>query len=175
MIDRGFLLTGGQCELVALAEDADIGNTRQFLTGVACKAVGGQWRGGHDISGHVFLLVLGSAFLLQEVVHVVLRSSATKDERTVFMYDGAIKSADVETQPASQVVPGASGWTLGSKLVLGVVGLSLYMLLMTAAYFHTWFEKVSRVTLWPRYILIPYLVHWIGCSAQWDIRGIFPT
>jgi hypothetical protein len=165
MIDRGFLLTGGQCELVEQAGSAGMGHTRQFLTGVACKAVGGQWRGGHDISGHVFLLVLGSGFLLQEVVHVVLRSSAAKDERTIFMHDGAIKSADVETQPSSQVVPEASGWTLASKLVLGVVGLSLYMLLMTAAYFHTWFEKVSRVTLRYRYMLILYLAHRIGCSA----------
>jgi hypothetical protein len=56
------------------------------------------------------------------------------------MSDGAVKSAEVE---AERVTPEVSGqWTLGAKIMLGVAGLSLYMLLMTAAYFHTWFEKV---------------------------------
>jgi hypothetical protein len=146
IIDRGFLLTGGQCELVeqAQAGKVDMGTAKQFLTGVACKAVGGKWSGGHDISGHVFLLVLGSMFLLQEVIHVTLRSPATRDERIIFMHDGAIKGADVEAQPSSGGVVEGSKWTLGSKMALGIVGLSLYMLLMTAAYFHTWLEKVSR-------------------------------
>lgn len=117
----------------------DMDNTRQFVTGVACKAVGGKWKGGHDISGHVFLLVLGSMFLFEEVLHVVYRSVRNKQERTVYMMDGAVKSAEVEARDAE----GSGQWTLGAKVVLGVGGLSLYMLLMTAAYFHTWFEKVS--------------------------------
>jgi hypothetical protein len=142
IIDRGFLLTGGQCELVEMAEvgKVDMDGTRQFLTGVACKSVGGKWKGGHDISGHVFLLVLGSMFLFEEALHVVCKSDRNKQERTVYMVDGAVKSAEVETQHEAD----RSGqWTLGAKIVLGVGGLSLYMLLMTAAYFHTWFEKVS--------------------------------
>jgi hypothetical protein len=141
IIDRGFLLTGGQCELVQQADARDIkmDDARQLFTGIACKAVGGKWAGGHDISGHVFLLVLGSMFLFEEVLHVVLKSTKIKEERTVFMSDGAIKSADVEAQPSGE----EGRWTLGAKIVLGVGGLSLYMLLMTAAYFHTWFEKVS--------------------------------
>lgn len=32
---------------------------------------------------------------------------------------------------------------LGGKFAVGVIGLSVWMLLMTAIYFHTWFEKVS--------------------------------
>ncbi len=143
IIDRGFLLTGGQCDLVELAEagKVDMDDTRQFVTGVACKAVGGKWKGGHDISGHVFLLVLGSMFIFEEVLHVVLSSARTKEERTISMNDGAVKSAEVE---AERVNPEASEqWTLGAKIALGVAALSLYMLLMTAAYFHTWFEKVS--------------------------------
>jgi Fat storage-inducing transmembrane protein len=144
IIDRGFLLTGGQCDLVELAEagKVEMDDTRQFVTGVACKAVGGKWKGGHDISGHVFLLVLGSMFIFEEVLHVVLGSKKTKEERTILMSDGAVKSADVEAEKAASGVSGQ--WTLGAKLVLGVAALSLYMLLMTAAYFHTWFEKVCH-------------------------------
>lgn len=150
IIDRGFTLTGGQCELVKEAEEGNLvmDETRQFVTGMACKAVGGKWKGGHDISGHVFLLVLGSMFLLEEVLHVVLRSARTKEERTILMSDGAVKSAEVEAQIPSGDTLGSSGqWDLGVKVVLGVAGLSLWMLLMTAAYFHTWFEKVLTLFL----------------------------
>lgn len=143
IIDRGFVLTGGQCDLVEAAEKGHIemDGTRQFITGVACKTVGGKWKGGHDISGHVFLLVLGSMFLLEEVLHVVLKSSRTKEERTIYMSDGAVKSAEIEAQNVDESWDGS--WTVGAKVVLVVAGLSLYMLLMTAAYFHTWFEKVG--------------------------------
>lgn len=146
IIDRGFRLSGGACELVRDAEAGriDMDDTKQFVTGVACKAVGGQWKGGHDISGHVFLLILGSMFLFQEVVHVVLRSTTLAEERTILMADGAVKGAEVEMQPGSDAtVQVQSFWDVGTKVVFAVEGLSLWMLLMTAAYFHTWFEKVS--------------------------------
>lgn len=144
IIDRGFTLTGGQCELVAAADAGHIEmeNTRQFVTGVACKAVGGKWYGGHDISGHVFLLVLGSMFLFEEVLHVALKHPKTKEERTIIMGDGAVKSAEIEAE-AEAGCETYGGWTLGSKITVGVGSMSVYMLLMTAAYFHTWFEKVS--------------------------------
>jgi len=142
IIDRGFTLTGGQCELAeqAGAGNADMDKTRLFVTGVACKAVGGRWKGGHDISGHVFLLVLGSMFLFEEVFHVVLKAGGAKEERTIVMNDGAIKSAEVEGQLEKGTT---TSWTFGARIVLGIGALCLYMLLMTAAYFHTWFEKVS--------------------------------
>lgn len=140
------MLTGGQCALEERAQkgQVEMDDTRQFVTHVACKLAGGKWQNGHDISGHVFLLVLGSMFLFEEVLHVVLKSSRTKEERTIIMNDGAIKSAHVEGDGTVDI-PGQ--WTLGSKIVLGIGGLSLYMLLMTAAYFHTWFEKVRRGSL----------------------------
>jgi hypothetical protein len=147
IIDRGFTLTGGQCELVDKAEkgDFEMDDARQFITGMACKAVGGKWKGGHDISGHVFLLVLGSMFLLEEVLHVILRSAQVQEERTILMSDGAVKNAEVEAHGSTGEAVGNVGqWSFSVKIVLGVAGLSLWMLLMTAAYFHTWFEKVRH-------------------------------
>lgn len=116
----------------------------EMITAVACKASGGKWKGGHDISGHVFLLTLGVAFLTQEVGWAVLRWSGQQaEERSVVMSDGALKSASVESdativQDANQPILGAGG-----KLAVSVMCLSTWMLLMTAIYFHTWFEKVS--------------------------------
>lgn len=128
---------------------------KDIVTAVACKAAGGKWTGGHDISGHVFLLVLGSYFLLQEVGWVYLNhwrrgsagSVSIRDERTVVMHDGAVKSATVEVDQFADSVEHrvTSAWDalgLGGKIASGVVAMSGWMLLMTAIFFHTWIEKV---------------------------------
>jgi hypothetical protein len=148
IIDRSFILTGGQCELVQAAAEGkvDMDPGRQFVTGLACKSVGGKWKGGHDISGHVFLLVLGSMFLFQEVLHVTLKSVSRPESRVVSLSDGVVTSAEIEAKLSADLDLAArkeGQWTLGAKSALGVALLSVYMLLMTAAYFHTWFEKVS--------------------------------
>jgi len=160
IIDRGFVLTGGQCELVEQAEAGhiDMDGTRQFATGMACKSVGGQWAGGHDISGHVFLLVLGSMFLFEEVLHVVWKAGRGKEERTIYMNDGAVKSAEVESQSVDMVAQQSGQWTIGARAVLGVGTLSVYMLLMTAAYFHTWFEKLTGLLVAFSAIFVVYFL-----------------
>lgn len=138
LIDRNFTLTGGECgfsESRRLFKDQRI-----LLSASACKAEGGHWNGGHDISGHVFLLVLGSMFLFEEVLHVVL--PRRQEERVVTMKDGAIKSAKIELENHLQN-DFLGTWTLGSKIAIGIATMCLYMLLMTAAYFHTWFEKLT--------------------------------
>lgn len=155
LIDRGFRFTGGRCEMADAKIDAGEAGGRDIFTGVACRAAGGQWRGGHDISGHVFLLVLGSYFLVQEVGWAFLgrwrRGSAgpvsIRDERSVVMSDGAVKSAAVEAERVAAAVEHriAGAWdalALGGKVAAGVVAMSWWMLLMTAIFFHTWFEKV---------------------------------
>jgi hypothetical protein len=67
LIDTMFRFTGGQCERLRDPEQReDMSDTREFITSATCKAVGGTWKGGHDISGHVFLLILGSSLLWLE-------------------------------------------------------------------------------------------------------------
>ena len=153
LIDRGFRLTGGQCAIAesnVIQGDKQVG-ARDFVTAVACKAAGGRWSGGHDISGHVFLLVLGSWFLLQEVGWVAVRVGALaghRDERTVVMGDGAVKGAGVVAEKDhGEDAAAHRSLGLGGRFALIVVGLCIWMLLMTAIYFHTWFEKVSIPTL----------------------------
>ena len=145
IIDRGFRFTGGRCEVAHEAVSSGTAGQKELFTAAACRTAGGNWSGGHDISGHVFLLVLGSCFLVQEVLWVVLRAggkiAGRGDDRAIVMGDGALKGARVE---AEQVVePHERHLGAGGKFALGVAGLSLWMLLMTATYFHTWFEKVS--------------------------------
>ncbi|KAM5365419.1 hypothetical protein ACJZ2D_011017 [Fusarium nematophilum] len=144
LIDRGFRWTGGRCELAQ--REVEMGDTGlgEMVTSVACKAAGGKWKGGHDISGHVFLLTLGTAFLMQEVGWAVLRWSGKQpEERSVVMSDGALKSASVEAETVVGQGSEEPALGLGGKFAVGVMGLSVWMLLMTAIYFHTWFEKAS--------------------------------
>ncbi|TID01836.1 FIT family protein scs3 [Colletotrichum higginsianum] len=159
IIDRGFRWTGGKCELVEEKVEMGEGDAKEVFTAVACKASGGRWSGGHDISGHVFLLVLGTGFLLSEVGWVVMRwRGSSREERSVVMTDGAIKTATVESQGLrGEPVPG-DALGLGGKFAAAIIGLSSWMLLMTAIYFHTWFEKVTGlvtafVALYGVYIL----------------------
>lgn len=177
LIDRGFTLTGGACELVHAAEEGEVemDDTRQFVTGMACKAVGGKWKGGHDISGHVFLLVLGSMFLFEEVLNVILRHTGP-EERVIVMADGSVKSADTEASITHDASTSQAKWDWGVKAGLSVGGLSLWMLLMTAAYFHTWFEKVWSPRLRNcEFKLTLMLVRWTTCCIRRNIRGIFST
>lgn len=143
MIDRGFRWTGGKCDMVEQEVIEGSPGVGDVFTAVACKAAGGKWKGGHDISGHVFLLVLGTCFLAQEIGWSVSRwSSRLNEERCVVMADGAVKSANVEAETPAGQGEGQYSLGIGTKTALGVMALNLWMLLMTAIYFHTWFEKV---------------------------------
>lgn len=116
---------------------AGMGDKRVFLTAAACKLAGGQWKGGHDISGHVFLLVLGSAFLWMEILPTLVG----RESRLVKRREGDWITADRESE--GERVKQQKEAARGLSVPLIVAGLSWWMLLMTAAYFHTWFEKVS--------------------------------
>ncbi|KAK5989840.1 Acyl-coenzyme A diphosphatase fit1 [Cladobotryum mycophilum] len=144
IIDRSFRWTGGKCELAQREVIMGDPTMKEMLTSVACKAAGGRWKGGHDISGHVFLLVLGTAFLMHEVGWPVIRwSKSQAEERCVVMPDGAIKSANVEAHPETDEQPRESALGIGGKAAAAIMSMNLWMLLMTAIYFHTWFEKLT--------------------------------
>jgi len=171
LIDRGFRWSGGRCEIVEMKVEEGEGDVKDVFTAAACKATGGRWQGGTDISGHIFMLVLGSAFLLQEVGWVVLRWRGRREleERSVVMGDGAVKGAGVEADghgvQVAQVANVVDALGLAGRVVMGVVVLSLWMVLMTAIYFHTWFEKltgllVALFALYTTYILPRWIPTW---------------
>ena len=147
IVDRSFRWTGGKCSQVLatdLTEKVEQGDAKEVFSHAACKAIGGQWRGGHDISGHVFLLILGSAMLWLELLPAVLHNEGLREKRRIRTADGLIRNASLETEASSSAaVGGRRELGLGIKAALAVAGLSWWMLLMTAAYFHTWFEKVT--------------------------------
>ena len=83
---------------------------------------------------------------MQEVGWAVARWNGKRDEeRSVIMADGALKGAGVEAETRTGEGGTNAPLGLGAKFALGTVALSLWMLLMTAIYFHTWFEKASQL------------------------------
>ncbi|KAK3368571.1 inositol phospholipid synthesis protein Scs3p [Podospora didyma] len=167
IIDRGFRWSGGKCDTASDALESGTADAGDVFTAAACKAAGGRWAGGHDISGHVFLLVLGSFFLLQEVGWVtVRRARSLVEERSVVMHDGAVKGAGVEVEfkDREMVVKQSviEGLGYGGRLAAVVIGLSGWMLLMTAIYFHTWFEKLTGLLVALAGLYITYILpRWV--------------
>ena len=98
------------------------------------RSIRAMWKGGHDISGHTFIMVLSSLLLLEDVAPCV--SVLLKRDRV----RGALVGGECEWVKRLR-------WT-GSRYAavavsLGLVGLWSWMLLNTAIYFHTPQEKVS--------------------------------
>lgn len=127
----------------------------EILTAAECKAAGGQWRGGHDVSGHVFMLCLSSAVLAFEVLPVLYAKrfrntlSSTVAESTSEASEEGEGISNATTSPASR---------LATRFALAVAGLSWWMLLMTSVFFHTWLEKftglfIALVAIWSLYVL----------------------
>ncbi|RMZ91397.1 hypothetical protein DV736_g1367, partial [Chaetothyriales sp. CBS 134916] len=167
LIDRSFTITGGQCEAPT--------TTTSVFSSAACKAAGGRWHGGHDVSGHIFMLTLASAFLLYEL----------------YVADSHSAHASVSPAVAAKVAPDLSGDDHGDErraragwetqtaarlriyaryLVWAVAGLAFWMFMMTAIWFHTWQEKLSglllaEATIWTVYFLpnwVPALKSVVG-------------
>ncbi|KAJ2592256.1 hypothetical protein EV177_008755 [Coemansia sp. RSA 1804] len=68
LLDRLFVATGGECSLAS--------TPAPLASQSACRSAGGLWAGGHDVSGHCFLLLHSALFLAEEVL-VPLRAPPT--------------------------------------------------------------------------------------------------
>ncbi|KAI9803708.1 MAG: hypothetical protein M1833_000620 [Piccolia ochrophora] len=171
LIDRWFTFSGGVCE-------AD----GTLKASAACKAIGGRWKGGHDLSGHVFLLVLSSAFLAFEAILPEISHRQRQDPNFLSSVSSISTPSDspARTGPAAAAGQRTSARKpspkpraplgIGFKIVAGVTFLDWVMLLMTATYFHTWLEKftglvVALVGLFTVYFLprvVPALEQIVG-------------
>ena len=135
IIDRGFTFTGGRCENRSEGNREGLGSqllVNELFTAATCKAAGGDWNGGYDVSGHVFMLILMTVALGCEVLGVSSWSCASSSRK------GKVEGEAEDHESLKKSRLGV--WSL--RFVLVVIGLSFWMLLMTAIFFHTWVEKV---------------------------------
>lgn len=126
LMDRTFSFTGGLCQPAAdgtYTSNSNPNSAEEVFTSAACKLAGGNWAGGHDLSGHVFMLTHASMFLWAEIMPRLLDTS------------GVVQGPKGGNNVAGE-------WMGVHWFVWSVLGLWWWMLLMTSVYFHTWQEKV---------------------------------
>ncbi|ODQ79045.1 hypothetical protein BABINDRAFT_162117 [Babjeviella inositovora NRRL Y-12698] len=177
IMDKIFLHTGGKCvnitqkklsdftganpnhsfdfQVMERAIDAGVKAVEEeifesALGSVVCRRMGGKMTGGHDPSGHVFLLVHSSLFLLFETLHLTnfdqLARNSRKFKNALFSSDETPKDGKWDVQKYVSVI----GTFMAENPVVAVwalCGLWWWMLLMTAVYFHSWLEKLVGL-LW---------------------------
>ncbi|ETN38097.1 uncharacterized protein HMPREF1541_07721 [Cyphellophora europaea CBS 101466] len=151
LIDRSFTITGGHCESPPLSELSDFKESITFPTiasATYCKAKGGRWRGGHDISGHIFMLVLSSACLVYELY--------IADSHSAHPHVSPAAAAKLAHDLTDEERKAVGGWESETAarvrmyaryFLWGVVALDVWMIMMTAIWFHTWLEKLSGLVL----------------------------
>jgi protein-S-isoprenylcysteine O-methyltransferase Ste14 len=87
-----------------------------------------------------------------EVLPTILKAQGLHEERRVrvgsgkvvktrSIVDGIVRDERMEDAPRTQQEDEYT--KLGVKAIVGIVALMWWMLLMTAAFFHTWFEKFT--------------------------------
>lgn len=119
IIDRIYVLTGGKC--VSLLQDVEISEKlATVLEQQVCKRLGGQWSGGHDVSGHCVMLIHASLFFWEELCWMF------------YSFDTFIK---LKQRNRIQY--------LSTVAVLSIAAIWWFMLFMTGVYFHGHFELVS--------------------------------
>lgn len=99
------------------------------------KSIRAMWKGGHDISGHTFIMVLSSLLLLEDVApYLAALLGRSAIGRILFPNKVPADVARTRWDAKAYAAVGAS---------VGLVGLWSWMLLNTAIYFHTPQEKIS--------------------------------
>ncbi|VEU22894.1 DEKNAAC103983 [Brettanomyces naardenensis] len=150
IMDKIFLLTGGSCNNIPeewldneLLKDVQISSSPSStyystcLSSKQCRSIKGRWDGGHDPSGHVFLLTLSSSFLLSELF--TFYTTADLVER----YRMMVNHVRVRYRQGNYLdIVKHLVMSNGYLLLIGIVGLWYWMLLMTSIYFHSVSEKV---------------------------------
>ncbi|KAK9451663.1 inositol phospholipid synthesis and fat-storage-inducing TM-domain-containing protein [Limtongia smithiae] len=73
IMDRIFIQTGGMCFVADPDMDGDSGRPiHEIWSSVGCRHLRGDWAGGHDVSGHSFILTHSSLFLWYELLPVIV-------------------------------------------------------------------------------------------------------
>ncbi|CAK9441211.1 uncharacterized protein LODBEIA_P50800 [Lodderomyces beijingensis] len=179
IMDKVFVFTGGVCTLEqATPQEAHRHHSyhasiaRHFIQDLEdsvwksssvssyhCRKIKGNWIGGHDPSGHVFLLIHASLYLFLESAPYFNWSSILaalkRKPRKEKLDDDVVVVVEDKVEVASQLC------------VVGLISMWWFMLLMTNIYFHSIGEKlvglvfgylgIGVIYFVPRWISIPGL------------------
>lgn len=172
IMDRIFVYTGGKCTAiqhehlskgVPKFKDSGLfhmlGSGLEFeskrISSLTCRKLKGNWQGGHDPSGHVFLLVHSSLYLFLETFPFVVSWSKF------------VSLCKLLRSRWSQGMQGQATIHFlvqnPQLLVHGLIALWWFMLFMTNIYFHSVFEKLVGLIFGYTGILFVYLLpRWLS-------------
>lgn len=129
--------TGATCVPSAISSDASGRPSFEGTpTGVCIGAAGEYWRGGHDVSGHTFMLVHSTLFLYQ-----LIAPSLPLVFPKAFVRRGVTGGSTSTYEPQAVEAPMPIKITVYATL--GLMGIWWWMLLMTSLFFHSPAEKLS--------------------------------
>ncbi|KAK4047146.1 hypothetical protein OIV83_005598 [Microbotryomycetes sp. JL201] len=107
--------------------------------GKACVGARGEfWRGGHDVSGHTFMMVHTTLFLYQLIAPTLPLVFPSLYKKS---FSDKSKTTKTTYSPVEQPAPLAVKLT--TYFALAIMALSWWMLLMTSLFFHSPSEKMS--------------------------------
>ncbi|KAJ1991980.1 hypothetical protein GGI25_003686 [Coemansia spiralis] len=141
LFDRLFLHTGGVCMLPPPPHAQPPAVSTNSLK--SCRSAGGSWVGGHDISGHCFLLLHSALFLVEEVLTPLLSSSSAPLSSTRHTTNAGPPPG---TTPTLAKAAAAIHWIVVAGTV-GLICIWALMLYFTAKYFHGIEELVTGTLL----------------------------
>lgn len=168
IMDRIFVLTGGKCTniqsshlgkfkdqtIFSKIENSISNYETNLINSYTCRGVRGEWTGGHDPSGHVFLMIHSSIYMFFEIApywsswHQLvanIRSLITQLKQSANPLNTITKL--VTQNPHMVVIP--------------LIGLWWFMLLMTNLYFHSIGEKLVGLLFgYAINTIIYYLPRW---------------
>lgn len=133
LMDKVFILTGGSCTEISSEKYSS-----NEVSSAQCRVLKGKWTGGHDPSGHTFLLTHASLYLWIELLPYIKRYLRVG---SLITFENTKESPETDSTAAS--IMGSLFMTVTSAFLV----IFWWMLLMTSVYFHTFAEKVTGL-LW---------------------------
>ncbi|EER30745.1 conserved hypothetical protein [Candida tropicalis MYA-3404] len=161
IMDKIFIWTGGKCKI----EGIEIKNINHLhnsfiqtleniwestgITSYTCRKFKGNWIGGHDPSGHVFLMIHSSLYLYLETIDYFPGFSNIKNNLKRLVRVNSFKEKLIIL------------WNTPSIFISLLIGLWWFMLLITNMYFHSILEKlVGLIFGYLGIAVIYYLPRW---------------
>ncbi|KAL6451717.1 fit1 Acyl-coenzyme A diphosphatase fit1 [Candida maltosa Xu316] len=157
IMDKIFVWTGGKCKIDITNHDVNHVHSSFIhsleniwestgITSYYCRKMKGNWIGGHDPSGHVFLMIHSSLYLFFETSSSFPSLTVLKQNFNHFKRTTTLKEK-------LNVV-----WNTPQVLVGLLLALWWFMLLMTNIYFHSILEKFAGLLFGYIGVLIMYVL-----------------
>lgn len=160
IMDRVFVFTGGQCVI-----DKNVGHPflhlfqangrgkfgSMLVSSYHCRRIRGSWEGGHDPSGHVFLMVHSSLYMFMEGLSQWTSWNQLGSNIRKFLAGLSLSRSKVQVITHFLVEN-------PHIVLIQLITLWWFMLLMTNIYFHSIYEKLVGLAFGYFGVFVVYLV-----------------